>query len=310
MNRSELTSYIRSEALRLGFSGCGISGVDDLPEDLSYLKSWIQSKKNGQMLYMSADPGKRSDPKKLYSEARSVISVILNYYPGRSQPLADVPMVSKYAYGKDYHKVIKDKLKKLLANIREKEPGFEGRVFVDTAPVFEKARARESGLGWIGKNSLLITEQYGSYVFIGEIIVNTDLDHDQPVPDSCGTCTKCIDACPTGAIIKNGGIDSSKCISYYTIEHRGDLPSDQRERFGKWVYGCDICQDICPYNSDPVIHNTLEFQPCEDLLSMTKEDWYSMTEKRFCELFKGTAIERIGYDTFLRNLEFIRENLI
>lgn len=309
LEKSDFTRIIKSEAERLGFSGCGISRAGYLKEDSLYLISWLKKKKNGRMAFLRSNTGKRSDPTILFNGASSVISVILNYYPERLQKQKNVPEISKYAYGKDYHLVMKDRLEKLLANIKDRIPDLAGRIFVGTAPVLEKAWARKSGLGWIGRNSLLITKQFGSYVFIGELIVNIDLDYDEPAAGSCGSCKKCIDACPTKALSEPYQVDCTKCISYYTIEYRGRLPEKLRSSFNKWVYGCDICQDVCPWNKNAVSHDVTEFYPHEDILKLTKEDWYIMTEESFDRIFKDSAIGRIKYETLRRNLDFIKEHI-
>ena len=301
------SALIKTEARRLGFSDCGISRAGFLKEDAVHLEAWLDSGYNARMEYMEKNNEKRADPTQLVEGAKSVISVILNYYPNVQQEDPEAPIVSKYAYGKDYHIVIKDKLHHLLSFIREKIPGATGRVFTDSAPILEHAWAQRSGLGWIGKNSLLLTTKFGSFVFIGEIIINSELEYDQStVHDLCGSCRNCIDACPTGAIVTERVVDAGKCISYHTIENKTpDMPEGLRDAFKNRVFGCDICQDVCPWNQRISPHNIPEFEPVMDFITLKREDWMQLNEEKYTGLFKDTAIERAGYKGLKRNIEFI-----
>jgi len=247
---------------------------------------------------------KRLDPRKLVDDAKSVISLLYNYYPSQQQR-SDAPQISKYAYGKDYHLVIKEKLAELLFFIKEKIGDVNGRAFVDSAPVLDKAWATKSGLGWMGKNSNLITKQHGSYFFVAELIVDLELDTDQAIEDYCGSCTKCIDACPTEAIIKPYVVDGSKCISYFTIELKDQIPVEEKGKLGNWAFGCDVCQDVCPWNRFSKPHQERQFEPSDGLLHMSKEQWHEITEEVFNTMFKDSAIKRTGFKGLKRNLEFL-----
>ena len=300
------TALIKNEALRLGFDDCGVSIADFLKEESERLDSWLNKGYQARLGYMERNKEKRTDPRKLVEGAKSVISVILNYFPAHKQLDPDAPVLSKYAYGKDYHHVIKKKLADLLAFIRQNIPGADGRAFVDSAPVLEHAFASRSGLGWIGKNSLLLTTHHGSFVFIGELIVNIELDYDRPVNDMCGSCRNCITSCPTGAIVAERVIDANKCISFHTIENKTDsMPENLKGKFQNRVFGCDICQDVCPWNKNAKPHSTEEFHPQHDLLSMSKKEWYSIDRERFNELFKGSAVKRAKFEGLRRNLRFL-----
>lgn len=256
---------------------------------------------------MERNAEKRQDIRKLFEGARSVISVVLNYYTPEKQKYDDSPVLSKYAYGRDYHIIVRQKLNLLKGYIRKIIPGSDGREFVDSAPVLEHAWASRCGLGWIGKNSLLISRKYGSFVFIGELVINSELEYDEPVRDMCGKCRKCIDSCPTRAITEDRMIDSSKCISYHTIENKSSaMPEELRGRFMNRVFGCDICQDACPWNSKLRAHKTEEFNPHPQLLSMKRQDWYSFDRQKFDELFMNSAVSRAGYNGLIRNLGFIK----
>ena len=302
----EISEKIKKHALQLGFDGCGISKAEILEPDISFLKQWLKAGHHGEMKYMSAQPGKRGDPRKLVEGAESVISVILNYYPDKIQTDPEVPKISKYAYGKDYHKVMKTKLNKLLDFINKIAGPVNGRCFVDSAPVFDRAWAARSGLGWIGKNSNLISREFGSFVFIGELVVDLKLAYNHPVKDYCGNCTRCIDACPTGAIITDRVVDSRKCISYQTIENKRKIPDEMKGKMKNRVFGCDICQDVCPWNLKPAPHRTPGFNPHPDLLTLTAKEWFEMKEERFNEIFSGTPVMRAKYSGLKRNLDFLK----
>lgn len=305
MNQSARTAFIKSEAKRLGFLSCGISKAGFLEEEAPRLEAWLQQGMHGEMSYMENHFDKRLDPTKLVDGAKSVISLLLNYYPQQTQR-ADSYQISKYAYGQDYHFVIKDKLKELLFSIRSEIGDVNGRAFVDSAPVLDKAWAAKSGLGWIGKNANLLTQKTGSFYFIAELIVDIDLDYDHAVTDHCGTCTACLDACPTEAIVAPYVVDGSKCISYFTIELKGNLPDDMRGKFGDWAFGCDVCQDVCPWNRFSKPHQEPLFNAHPELLQMTRKDWEEITEDTFRKVFKDSAVKRTKFDGLTRNIDFLK----
>jgi epoxyqueuosine reductase len=306
-NISKNTTLIKSEAKRLGFDYAGISKADFLEEEAPRLENWLNNNMHGQMSYMQNHFDKRLDPRLLVPGAKSVISLLLNYFPSEDQTDTSAPKISKYAYGKDYHDVIKEKLNLLLEFIRENIGEVDGRAFVDSAPVLDKAWAKKSGLGWIGKHSNLINKSSGSFYFIAELIIDLDLEYDGAVKDYCGTCTKCIDACPTDAIIAPYVVDGSKCISYFTIELKENIPNDVKGKFDNWTFGCDVCQDVCPWNRFSKPHSEPLFQANGELLNMKKEDWYELTEETFKRVFKGSAVKRTKLSGLKRNLEFIKE---
>jgi epoxyqueuosine reductase len=303
-NTSANTAFIKSEAKRLGFISCGISKAEFLELEAPRLEHWLNSNQHGQMYYMENHFDKRLDPTKLVEESKSVISLLLNYYP-ENQQVQDTFKISKYAYGHDYHFVIKDKLKELLYSIQENIGEISGRAFVDSAPVLDKAWAAKSGLGWIGKNSNLITKQVGSFYFIAELIVDLELDYDNPTTDHCGTCTACIDACPTNAIETPYIVNGSKCISYFTIELKENIPQELKGTFNDWAFGCDICQDVCPWNKFSKPHSEPLFNPKPELLSMSKKDWQEITEETFQMMFKDSPIKRTKFSGLERNIDFI-----
>ena len=305
MNYLKNTHLIKQESKRLGFDYCGVSKADFLEEEASRLENWLNNSMHGQMSYMQNYFDKRLDPRLLVPEAKSVISLLLNYFPSETQKDVTAPKISKYAYGKDYHTVIKEKLNELLEFIKENIGDVNGRVFVDSAPVMDKAWAKKSGLGWIGKNSNLINKNSGSFYFIAELIIDLELEADGPVKDYCGTCTKCIDACPTEAIIAPYIVDGSKCISYFTIELKENIPNEVKGKMDNWVFGCDVCQDICPWNSFSLPHKTKEMQPNPALLNMSKKDWEEITEEVFKKTFKGSPLQRAGYSGIKRNLVYL-----
>ncbi len=299
------TNLIKTEAKRLGFLSCGISKASFLEEEAPRLEKWLNSNMHGQMQYMENHFDKRLDPTKLVEDSKSVISLLLNYYPEESQTQNSFKL-SKYAYGTDYHFVIKDKLKSLLNFIQEEIGEVHGRAFVDSAPVLDKAWAAKSGLGWIGKHSNLLTQQVGSFYFIAELIVDLELEFDLPATDHCGSCTACIDACPTQAITEPYVVDGSKCISYFTIELKENIPTEFKGKFDDWMFGCDICQDVCPWNRFSKPHNEPLFNPHPELLSMTKKDWEEITEDVFKKVFKDSAVKRTKYSGLKRNIEFLK----
>ncbi len=309
MNITKHTQLIKSESKRLGFDYCGISKADFLEEEAPRLENWLNNNMHGQMSYMQHYFDKRLDPRLLVPGARSVISLLLNYFPDEAQMDATAPKISKYAYGKDYHLVIKEKLNELLEFIKENIGNVDGRVFVDSAPVMDKVWAKKSGLGWIGKNSNLINKNSGSFYFIAELITDLELEADGPIKDYCGTCTRCIDACPTNAIVAPYMVDGSKCISYFTIELKENIPNEVKGKMDNWVFGCDVCQDVCPWNSFSKPTKEKNFSANDNLLKMTKNDWYELTEETFKKVFKDSAVKRTKYKGLLRNLDFIKPDL-
>jgi epoxyqueuosine reductase len=306
MNVQRNTQSIKQKALDLGFMYCGVSKADFLEEEAPRLESWLKNKHHGKMSYMANHFDKRLDPRLLVDDAKSVVSLLLNYYPEHDQEDPEAPKISKYAYGKDYHFVIKDKLKDLMHFIQEEIGEVGGRVFVDSAPVMDKVWAAKSGVGWIGKNSNLIHPKEGSFFFVAELILDLELTPDGPMKDYCGTCTKCIDACPTEAIVAPYVVDGSKCISYLTIELKDALiPNEFKGQMENWMFGCDICQDVCPWNRFSKPHNEPNFEPHNSLLKMSKADWVDLTEEVFREIFKNSAVKRTKYEGLKRNIKFL-----
>lgn len=307
MNHSTNSNIIKQEAKRLGFDFCGISKAGFLEEEAPRLETWLNSKMHGKMEYMENHFDKRLNPILLVDDAKSVISLLYNYYPEQTQN-SDSPKISKYAYGKDYHDVIKEKLKELLNTLKEKIGDINGRAFVDSAPVLDKVWAKKSGLGWIGKNANLINKQQGSFFFIAELIIDIELEYDGPIQDYCGTCTKCIDACPTEAIVEPFVVDGSKCISYLTIELKDAIPNEFKNKMDNWVFGCDVCQDVCPWNRFSMPHQESQFNNQTGLLNLNNDEWHELTEETFNTIFKHSAVKRTKYKGLKRNLEFIKPN--
>lgn len=305
-NPSKYAQIIKAEAKRLGFLSCGISRAGFLEEEAPRLENWLNKNMHGEMRYMENHFDKRLDPTKLVEGSKSVISLLLNYYPKETQR-DDSYKISKYAYGTDYHFVIKDKLKELLQFMKTEIGDIDGRAFVDSAPVLDKAWAAKSGLGWIGKNSNLLTQQVGSFYFIAELIVDLELETDSPVTDHCGSCTACIDACPTQAIVEPYKVDGSKCISYFTIELKEELPSSVKGQFDDWMFGCDICQDVCPWNKFSKLHNEPLFNPHPELLEMDKKAWEELTKETFDEIFRKSAVKRTKFEGLKRNISFLQK---
>lgn len=300
------TKLIKEEARRLGFDFCGISKADFLQAEAVRLEEWLKRGYHGKMSYMGNHFDKRLDPRLLVDGAKSVVSLLLNYYPEERQEDTDAPKISKYAYGKDYHFVIKDKLKHLFTFIHEHIGEVGGRIFVDSAPVMDKVWAERSGLGWVGKNANLIHPKHGSFFFIAELILDIDLIPDGPMKDYCGTCTRCIDACPTDAIAEPYVVDGSRCISYLTIELKDAIiPEEFKGKMDNWMFGCDICQDVCPWNRFSRPHKEPLFEPHESLLHMSKADWEDLTEEVFRELFRKSAVKRTGFNGLKRNIDFL-----
>jgi epoxyqueuosine reductase len=308
MDISILTHFIKSRAYQMGFEEVGISKADFLAEEAPALDQWLAQGMHGSMEYMERNYDKRLDPSLLVDGAKSVISLSYNYYSDEKQQDPTAPKISKYAYGEDYHEVIKEKLKLLLEEIKSKVGDISGRCFVDSAPVMERAWAKKSGLGWIGKNSLLLTKKKGSFFFLAELILDLDLVYDTVLSnDYCGSCTKCIDACPTDAIIEPYKVDGSKCISYFTIELKDAMIDTKMDgRFDNWMFGCDICQDVCPINARSKPNQEPKFKPSEELLSMSKDDWKEITEDVFKKVFLNSPVKRSKYNGLKRNIEFLK----
>ena len=308
MNRaSRHTQWIKEEATLLGFDSCGISKAEFLVEDAPRLESWLNQGFHGKMSYMENHFEKRLDPTLLVPGAKSVISLSYNYYP-ESVQRPDSYKISKYAYGEDYHKVVKDRLKKLVASMQEKIGDFHARVFTDSAPVMERSWAQRAGLGWIGKHSLLISKTKGSFFFLAEIITDLELEDDLAfATDHCGTCTRCIDACPTEAIVPNKTVDASKCISYFTIELKDDIPVEFRGKFEDWMFGCDICLDVCPWNRFSKPHREDRFNPPAEILNYSKSDWEEVTEDLFADIFRNSAVKRTKFSGLRRNIDYLNK---
>lgn len=303
--RRKNAEIVKTEAIRLGFDDCGISQATYLEEDARHLRTWLEKGYHGEMQYMVNHFEKRTDPRKLIEGTKSVISVIQNYNTSQVQADISAPVISKYAYGKDYHKVLKKRLNKLIDFIQNNIAPTNGRAFVDSAPVLDRAWAAKAGLGWIGKNANLISPKFGSFVFIGSIITDIEFDYDTPINEMCGGCTKCLTACPTSAIVRPKTVDGSKCISYHTIEYKGDLQEDIKEKFLNRVFGCDICQDVCPWNRKAPEHKVNGFTPEPDLLSMTRKEWQQLNEEKYEVLFSGSAVKRAKYKGLRRNIDFL-----
>ncbi|MCM4173560.1 tRNA epoxyqueuosine(34) reductase QueG [Arenibacter sp. TNZ] len=299
------TQLIKAEAKRLGFLSCGISRAEFLEEEAPRLETWLNKNMHGEMGYMENHFDKRLDPTKLVEGSKSVISLLLNYFPEETQKPATIKL-SKYAYGQDYHHIIKSKLKELQEFIAQEIGEVNGRAFVDSAPVLDKAWAAKSGLGWIGKHSNLLTQQVGSFYFIAELILDLELEYDHRVTDHCGTCTACIDACPTQAIVEPYVVDGSKCISYLTIELKNEIPTDFKGKMDDWMFGCDVCQDVCPWNRFSKPHQEPLFNPHPELLSMTKKDWEEITEDVFKKVFQKSAVKRTKFSGLKRNIDFLK----
>jgi epoxyqueuosine reductase len=305
MNPSRHTQLIKTKAQQLGFEYCGISKAEFLEEEAPRLEAWLNQGKQGTMQWMENHFDKRLDPRLLVEGAKSVVSLLLNYYPEKEIESSEYK-ISKYAYGKDYHIVIKDKLKELIDTLKKEIGDINGRAFVDSAPVMDKVWAKKSGLGWVGKNTNLINRDTGSFFFIAELILDIELEYDGPIKDYCGSCTRCIDACPTDALQTPYTIDGSRCISYLTIELKENIPEEFKGKMDNWIFGCDICQDVCPWNSFSKRHQHLEFEPKPQLVAMRDKDWEEITEEAFGPLFKDSAIKRTKYTGISRNITFVK----
>lgn len=307
IKKLENSQLIKQLAFECGFDFCGISDACFLEEEAPRLEQWLKNGYHGKMQYMENHFDKRLDPRLLVEGAKSVISLLFNYYPEKTQPEDSAYLISKYAYGSDYHYVVKDRLRTLVKQIQEKLGDFNARVFVDSAPVMDKVWAKRSGLGWVGKNANLITTTSGSFFFVAEIISDLALSADGPIKDYCGTCTRCIDACPTDALATPYVVDGSKCISYFTIELKEAIPESFKDSYDKWVFGCDICQDVCPWNRFSKPHNVPEFEP-RSFINWEKEEWEELTEALFIETFRNSAIKRTKWEGLKRNIAFVKKN--
>lgn len=306
MNKQEITIALKEEALRLGFSACGISKATFLEEEAPRLERWLKNNHHGTMSYMERNFDKRLDPRKLVPDSKSVVSLLYNYYTDRNQSDPKSPKIAMYALGEDYHFVIKRKLKKLLEHLQTTVGDVSGRVFVDSAPVMERQWAEKSGLGWIGKNTLLLNRKAGSYFFIAEMILDLELEFDGPTTDHCGTCTACIDACPTEAIYAPFKMDANRCISYLTIEYREEIPSEFKDKMENWAFGCDICQQVCPWNKFTTHHKEPAFEPKQELMDFSENDWHEMTDQVFEKVFKDSPVKRTKFKGLKRNLAFLK----
>ena len=308
---SQATKYsqmIKQEALRLGFMSCGIAKADFLADEAPRLETWLKNSHHGEMGYMENHFDKRLDPRLLVEGAKSIVSLTLNYYTEEKQADLTAPKISKYAYGTDYHSVIKEKMQSLMAFIRENIGEVDGRCFVDSAPVMDKAWAQKAGLGWRGKNSNLISKQAGSFFFLAELIIDLDLAYDNPFPtDHCGSCTRCIDACPTDAIVAPYTVDGSRCISYLTIELKNEIPTEFKGKMDGWMFGCDVCQDVCPWNRFATEHQEENFAPKENLLGLTKSELVDMTDEVFRKVFKNSPVKRTKFNGLKRNIDFLQQ---
>ncbi len=299
-------AVLRNHAARLGFDMVGIAKAERMDEEAIRLEKWLNKNHHGKMAYMANHFEKRIDPTILVPGAKTVVSLMYNYYTEKKQEDETAPKISKYAFGKDYHFIIKNKLKELIAVLNEEIGEINGRCFVDSAPVLERDWAKRSGVGWIGKNTMLIHPKKGSYFFLAELIIDVEIATDNPIKDYCGTCTRCIDACPTDAISPTGYfMDGSKCISYLTIELKENIPKEFKGKMENWMFGCDICQEVCPWNRFSRKHEEPEFEPHPDLLKMDKKDWEEITREVFNKVFKKSAVKRTRFSGLKRNIDFL-----
>lgn len=306
MNRAEKYSHlIKTKAKKFGFQSCGISKAGFLEEDAKPLENWLNNNYQGEMAYMENYFDKRLDPTLLVEGSKSIISLSYNYFPKDKVSSLDNFKISKYAYGQDYHEVIKEILNEMVAELKEEVGDFHCRVFVDSAPVLERSWAKKSGIGWVGKNANLITKQSGSFYFLAEIIIDLELQEDSPTTDHCGTCTKCIDSCPTDAIVSEKIIDGSKCISYATIELKNEIPETFKNKMEDWMFGCDICQDVCPWNRFSAPHHQEKFKPNHFLANAKKENWKELSQELFSEIFRKSPVKRTKFAGLKRNIEFL-----
>lgn len=303
--RKSNSERIKKRAFELGFMACGIAKAEFLEEEAPRLENWLKENRHGKMSYMENHFDIRLDPRILVDGAKSVISLTYNYFPEKIQNQGSYK-IAKYAYGIDYHFVVKEKLKELLNYIQEEIGEVNGRAFVDSAPVLEHAWAQRAGIGWVGKNSLTLSKQKGSFFFLSELILDLDLDYDEPMStDHCGSCTKCIDSCPTEAILPNRKIDGSKCISYFTIELKDQIPEEMSGKFDDWIFGCDVCQDVCPWNRFSLPTQEEKFNPKDELIQYSKSDWEEITEDLFKNIFQKSPVKRTKFEGLKRNIDFI-----
>lgn len=305
MDKQYITTAIKRQAARFGFAACGVARADFLQQDAMRFEHWLAHGMHGEMAYMADHLDMRLDPAQLMPGAKSVVSLAYNYFRPQNDPPASPYLISMYAQGRDYHRVLRRKLREMIAAIRHEVGEFEARVCIDSAPITEKTWAAEAGLGWIGKNSLLVMPRAGSYHFLAELVVDIELHYDSPMGDHCGVCRECVDACPTGAIIEPYVVDARKCISYMTIEMKSDIPEAMAGRYSGWIFGCDICQQVCPFNRFAAPHDEPQFEPRPEISMMTAEQWHQLTPERFEDLFAGTPVMRAKYDRLMRNIRFL-----
>jgi epoxyqueuosine reductase len=309
MEAQSISAQIKAKAISLGFILCHMAKATYMDEEARQLDRWLNQHHHGEMSYMANHFDMRVDPTRLVPGAKSVISLAYNYYNPIKQTDLSAPKISQYAYGRDYHKVVRHKLNQLYHWMSETIGEINGRVFVDSAPVLERDWARRSGLGWVGKNTMTIHPKAGSFFFLAEIICDLPMEYDVPIKDYCGICTRCIDACPTDAISPEGyWMDGSKCISYLTIEYKKNLPQDYADKMAGWMYGCDICQDVCPWNRFAQDHNEAQFIPSDTLIDMTREEWIDLTETAYTAIFEGSPVKRAKYEGLKRNIDFVTRN--
>ena len=303
--KKNLSRLIKLKAKQFGFQSCGISKADFLESEAQPLENYLKNNYQGEMKYLENYFDKRLDPRLLVDGAKSVISLSYNYFPSENIPTLDNFKISKYAYAQDYHEVIKEVLRDMIVELQEEIGEFSFRIFTDSAPVLEKAWAKKSGLGWVGKNALLLTKQRGSFQFLAEIICDLELEQDHAVADHCGSCRKCIDACPTGAIVSDRIINGSKCISYLTIELKSEIPAEFQGKMEEWMFGCDICQDVCPWNRFAIPHKEEKFKPNHFLKTYTKKEWREITQELFSEIFRKSPVKRTKFTGLKRNIDFL-----
>ena len=309
MNKTKRTALVKLKAKEIGFLSVGISKAEFMDEEAINLENWLNNGYHAEMSYMANHFDKRVDPTKLVPGAKSVISLGYNYFSEKEQKDSTAPKIAKYAFGRDYHKVVKSKLKQMIYQLQQEIGDFQGRCFVDSAPVLERDWAKRSGLGWIGKHTLLLSKQKGSFFFLAEIISDLELDYDSEVSDHCGSCTKCIEACPTDAISESGYIlDSNKCISYLTIELKESIPEEFKGKMENMMFGCDICQDVCPWNRFARQHGEKEFEPKSEIMEMKREEWIDISKEVFDQIFEGSAVKRTKFEGLKRNINFISDS--
>lgn len=312
LNKKKITEQVRAHALSLGFDACGFAKAGHLPDEARRLEEWLKQERNATMDWMGNHFEKRVDPTLLVPGSKTVVSLLASYYhPTQKQQIGvtDKPLIAKYAHGRDYHKVLKKKLRELFDFTGELLGNIEGRVFVDSAPVLDKAWAQRAGLGWIGKNSNLLNKDIGSFFFIAEMIIDAELSYDTPVTDHCGSCTRCLDACPTDAIYEPYRVDASRCISYLTIEHKGEIDKKYQTQMKNWIFGCDICQDVCPWNTKPAFSFYEDLHPRKKVTEKEADNWYSLEKDEFDLTFEGSAVKRTKFEGLKRNIEIVKRNI-